>query len=158
MNRTTCRRQEYFSLNQKRFRSIATGQSVGIIKFFMLISTIFRINCVKGFFPRTTSSVCNSINQLQVRSIVASEKAVGSLSSNMGNRMKASFTFQSSSPLAMTRSTSSSSTTKMADNNSHCISLSIPTMEDMEEVGALIAIISHETDVLLLDGDLGAGK
>jgi len=31
-------------------------------------------------------------------------------------------------------------------------------MEIMEEVGALIAILSQPTDVLFLDGDLGAGK
>jgi tRNA A37 threonylcarbamoyladenosine biosynthesis protein TsaE len=31
-------------------------------------------------------------------------------------------------------------------------------MEMMEEVGALIAILSKQTDVLFLDGDLGAGK
>ena len=38
------------------------------------------------------------------------------------------------------------------------MSLAIPTMEIMEEVGALIAVLSKRTDALFLDGDLGAGK
>ena len=43
-------------------------------------------------------------------------------------------------------------------DNFYSISLSIPTMEMMEEVGALIAILSQPSDVMFLDGDLGAGK
>lgn len=52
----------------------------------------------------------------------------------------------------------SPSSKKTIDDEFYSMSLSIPTMEVMEEVGALIAIISQPTDVLFLDGDLGAGK
>ena len=50
-----------------------------------------------------------------------------------------------------------------ADNNLpsssfFTMSLLIPTMETMEEVGALISIVSQPPDVIFLDGDLGAGK
>jgi hypothetical protein len=38
------------------------------------------------------------------------------------------------------------------------ISLSIPTVETMEEVGALLSVVSQPPDVIFLDGDLGAGK
>jgi tRNA A37 threonylcarbamoyladenosine biosynthesis protein TsaE len=31
-------------------------------------------------------------------------------------------------------------------------------METMEEIGALISVVSKPADVILLDGDLGAGK
>jgi hypothetical protein len=55
-------------------------------------------------------------------------------------------------------STSASCIEKSLGGNFHSVSLSIPTMETMEEVGALVAILSKQTDVLFLDGDLGAGK
>ena len=45
-----------------------------------------------------------------------------------------------------------------SNTNNFSISLSVPTMETMEEIGALISIVSKPTDVILLDGDLGAGK
>eukprot|EP00532_Pseudo-nitzschia_australis_P019042 CAMPEP_0168287440 /NCGR_PEP_ID=MMETSP0142_2-20121227/2263_1 /TAXON_ID=44445 /ORGANISM="Pseudo-nitzschia australis, Strain 10249 10 AB" /LENGTH=255 /DNA_ID=CAMNT_0008232825 /DNA_START=719 /DNA_END=1486 /DNA_ORIENTATION=+ len=53
---------------------------------------------------------------------------------------------------------SSSAEAKVCDDDFYSMSLSIPTMEMMEEVGALIAVLSQPTDVLFLDGDLGAGK
>lgn len=62
---------------------------------------------------------------------------------------------RSLSSLTMSNSPSSK---KTIGDEYYSISLSIPTMETMEEVGALIAIISQPTDVLFLDGDLGAGK
>jgi len=43
-------------------------------------------------------------------------------------------------------------------NKLFSLSLSIPTTETMEEVGALISVMSQPTDVIFLDGDLGAGK
>jgi hypothetical protein len=44
------------------------------------------------------------------------------------------------------------------DNASYSFSLSVPTMQTMEEIGALISVVSKPADVILLDGDLGAGK
>jgi hypothetical protein len=38
------------------------------------------------------------------------------------------------------------------------LQLLIPTAEDMEDVGALLSQDSRPGDVILLDGDLGAGK
>ena len=142
--------REKFSLNQKRF--------VRTIKIVMLISAIFRFNCAKGFFPRASLSKCSSIYQQRVCSISTSSASMGLISTSRGNHRTTECPFQTSRPLAMSRSTSSSSTESGTDEKSHQLSLSIPTMEVMEEVGALIAILSHETDVLFLDGDLGAGK
>ena len=117
-----------------------------VIKIFMLISAIFRFNGVKGFSPGPSLSKCSSICRQRAFSIATSSSA------------PKAFPFQTSRPLAMSRSTSSTSIESHTDEKSHRLSLSIPTMEVMEEVGALIAILSHETDVLFLDGDLGAGK
>jgi Threonylcarbamoyl adenosine biosynthesis protein TsaE len=45
------------------------------------------------------------------------------------------------------------------DNNGiYTLKLSIPTSDVMEEVGALIAVLSRPMDCLFLDGDLGSGK
>ena len=38
------------------------------------------------------------------------------------------------------------------------VSLNVPTSDDMEELGALLSVLSRPRDVILLDGDLGAGK
>jgi hypothetical protein len=38
------------------------------------------------------------------------------------------------------------------------LKLQIPTMEDMEEIGALLSVLASPPDVIFLDGDLGAGK
>ena len=38
------------------------------------------------------------------------------------------------------------------------ISLTIPTPEDMEDLGALLSVGTTHGDVILMDGDLGAGK
>jgi tRNA threonylcarbamoyladenosine biosynthesis protein TsaE len=40
----------------------------------------------------------------------------------------------------------------------YSINLRIPTAEDMEDVGGLLSVNSTGGDVILLDGDLGAGK
>jgi hypothetical protein len=56
-------------------------------------------------------------------------------------------------------SSSSSTTSNSCDSSSSfLVRLSIPTSDEMEEVGALLACISQPPDCLLLDGDLGAGK
>lgn len=149
MNRNIYDRKK-FSLNQKRF--------VRTIKIVMLISAIFRSNCAKGFFPRPLLSKCSSTYQQKVCSISSSSASMGLMSTSRGSQITTEFPFQTSRTLAMSRSTSSSSTESDTEEKAHRLSLSIPTMEVMEEVGALIAILSHETDVLFLDGDLGAGK
>ena len=40
----------------------------------------------------------------------------------------------------------------------YSVDLSIPTTEDMEDIGGLLSVNSTKGDILLLDGDLGAGK
>lgn len=40
----------------------------------------------------------------------------------------------------------------------YTLRLNIPTPEDMEDVGGLLSVNSNKGDVILLDGDLGAGK
>lgn len=48
---------------------------------------------------------------------------------------------------------------KMNDSGKYnSMLLSIPTMEIMEEVGSLIAVLSQPSDAIFLDGNLGAGK
>jgi len=42
--------------------------------------------------------------------------------------------------------------------NNYSIDLSIPSTEDMEDIGGLLSVDSTKGDILLLDGDLGAGK
>mmetsp|Transcript_12488 Transcript_12488/g.29788 ORF Transcript_12488/g.29788 Transcript_12488/m.29788 type:complete len:131 (+) Transcript_12488:2638-3030(+) len=44
------------------------------------------------------------------------------------------------------------------DTNSYTLRLSIPDPSTCEEIGALISAFAEPPDVLLLDGDLGAGK
>jgi len=43
-------------------------------------------------------------------------------------------------------------------NEDYQLSLTIPTPSDMEDIGALLSVNSNKGDVILLDGDLGAGK
>lgn len=42
--------------------------------------------------------------------------------------------------------------------NDYTIEISVPTPEDMEDLGGILSVGSKEGDVILLDGDLGAGK
>jgi len=158
MNHTTFGRQEQLSLNQGRLRSIATDKFERLLKFMMLIASIFRLDCVHGFFSRARPSICTSLHPRHARSIAASPATIMTATHRIGTRSSVPFKFQSSSRIAMSMSTSASCIEKSLGGNFHSISLSIPTMETMEEVGALIAIISKQTDVLFLDGDLGAGK
>ena len=43
-------------------------------------------------------------------------------------------------------------------NEDYNLTLTIPTPSDMEDIGALLSVNSMKGDVILLDGDLGAGK
>jgi len=43
-------------------------------------------------------------------------------------------------------------------NEDYHLTLTIPTPSDMEDIGALLSVNSMKGDVILLDGDLGAGK
>mmetsp|Transcript_34539 Transcript_34539/g.63751 ORF Transcript_34539/g.63751 Transcript_34539/m.63751 type:complete len:297 (+) Transcript_34539:91-981(+) len=52
----------------------------------------------------------------------------------------------------------SASSSSSSNINNYSINLSIPTPEDMEDIGGLLSIDSTKGDVILLDGDLGAGK
>ncbi|KAL7534402.1 hypothetical protein ACHAXR_005844 [Thalassiosira sp. AJA248-18] len=45
-----------------------------------------------------------------------------------------------------------------SSSNCHSLDLHIPTAEDMEDIGGLLSVHSTKGDVILLDGDLGAGK
>lgn len=45
-----------------------------------------------------------------------------------------------------------------ATSDFYSLDLRIPTPEDMEDVGGLLSVGSTKGDVILLDGDLGAGK
>ena len=44
------------------------------------------------------------------------------------------------------------------DEEDYNLTLTIPTPSDMEDIGALLSVNSNKGDVILLDGDLGAGK
>jgi tRNA threonylcarbamoyladenosine biosynthesis protein TsaE len=46
----------------------------------------------------------------------------------------------------------------MPSANENFINLRIPTPEDMEDIGGLLSVNSTVGDIILLDGDLGAGK
>lgn len=45
-----------------------------------------------------------------------------------------------------------------ASTGDYSLDLCIPTPEDMEDIGGLLSINSTSGDIILLDGDLGAGK
>jgi hypothetical protein len=45
-----------------------------------------------------------------------------------------------------------------APSSFYTLKLSIPTSEDMEEMGALLSVLASPPDAIFLDGDLGAGK
>lgn len=49
-------------------------------------------------------------------------------------------------------------TTATNKDEQYTLRLNIPTPEDMEDVGGLLSVNSNKGDVILLDGDLGAGK
>lgn len=42
-------------------------------------------------------------------------------------------------------------------SNNYYLELFVPTPEDMEDIGGLLSVGSKGGDVILLDGDLGAG-
>ena len=45
-----------------------------------------------------------------------------------------------------------------SNNDHYSLDLCIPTPDDMEDIGGLLSVNSNKGDVILLDGDLGAGK
>eukprot|EP00536_Pseudo-nitzschia_multiseries_P010522 jgi/Psemu1/203500/e_gw1.323.25.1 len=116
---------------------------------------MLHIDCVYGLLSRATPSIRAS-NRLH-RSPFSS---VSSMATNFSLRTTRSMPF-------LLRPSSSAETFKLKQSFSvetnrcddiYSVSLSIPTMEMMEEVGALLAVLSQPSDVLFLDGDLGAGK
>lgn len=54
--------------------------------------------------------------------------------------------------------TSKQSNHNYEQTNSYTVHLRIPTPQDMEEIAALLSVSTTAGDVILLDGDLGAGK
>ncbi len=51
----------------------------------------------------------------------------------------------------------SSKPDSITNGNSYSLELFVPTPEDMEDIGGLLSVGSKGGDVILLDGDLGAG-
>ena len=49
-------------------------------------------------------------------------------------------------------------TTNAPSSSFYTLKLSVPTSEDMEEMGALLSVLASPPDAIFLDGDLGAGK
>lgn len=48
--------------------------------------------------------------------------------------------------------------TRLYSTKDHLLGLEIATIEDMEDVGAVLSVGTEKGDVIVLDGDLGAGK
>lgn len=48
--------------------------------------------------------------------------------------------------------------TRLHSTTGHRLGLEIATIEDMEDVGAVLSVGTEKGDVLVLDGDLGSGK
>ena len=44
------------------------------------------------------------------------------------------------------------------NTSEYSLELCIPTAEDMEDIGGILSVGSVKGDIILLDGDLGAGK
>ena len=137
-----------------RIGSSSTGLFQIIIYCVMLITSLFRLECAHGFFSRMTPSICSSLYLPHTRSFLASCTRTTTATPAIGANSLVRRKIQSPSSLA----SKSPSITEKSLDGFNSMSLSIPTMETMEEVGALIAILSQPTDVLFLDGDLGAGK
>ena len=142
--------QEHVSLSQKRLRSVAIGKIQKSIKILMITASFLRLDYIHGFFFRGVPFVHKSLFHVRSSTVMSTTSSIGSRNSMPSIR-------RSSSLLTSPKSTSSC-IGKIQDDEYHSISLAIPTMEIMEEVGALIAILSKRTDVIFLDGDLGAGK
>ena len=64
---------------------------------------------------------------------------------------------QRSFPIGMSRQRNMSSCVN-PDHTDRTVYLRIPTPEDMEEVAALLSVSTESGDVILMGGDLGAGK
>jgi len=47
---------------------------------------------------------------------------------------------------------------QLSATSEYTLDLCIPTAEDMEDIGGLLSVESTKGDIILLDGDLGAGK
>ena len=106
-----------------------------------------------------SSTTSNIINKMQLRRI--STAFIGSahhrdastgchqLASRMSNLMPAA---------AVRMSNSNALDVTETNNNGNRIEICVPTPDDMEDIGGILSVGSTGGDVILLDGDLGAGK
>jgi hypothetical protein len=78
--------------------------------------------------------------------------------SNKGNNVRQARLFQQSQQQPCEDQTTSTDRDDVPLPSFHTLKLQIPTMEDMEEIGALLSVLASPPDVIFLDGDLGAGK
>ena len=145
--------REYLSLELDGFRSITNSQFWKITKVMLFASTLQAYG-VYGFVSK--ARISKPFMFYPARVFTPATTTI--TKPRTGTRNSAPFNSQSFSSLGMSKPKHSSCIKKDFGDDFHSISLSIPTMEAMEEVGALIAVLSQQTDVLFLDGDLGAGK
>lgn len=105
----------------------------------------------------TTSKI---INKMQQRRIISTafvgsahhrDASVGchQLASRMSNLLPAA---------AVRMSNSNALDITETNNNGNRIEICVPTPDDMEDIGGILSVGSTGGDVILLDGDLGAGK
>ena len=145
--------REYLSLELDGFRSITNSQFWKITKVMLFASTLQSYG-VYGFVSKARISKPSMFYPARVFTSATTTIT----KPRTGTRNSAPFNSRSFSSLGMSKPKPSSYIKTDFGDDFHSISLSIPTMETMEEVGALIAVLSQQTDVLFLDGDLGAGK
>jgi len=130
-------------------------QSQRLKYVIMMIVSMLHIDHIYGLLSRATPSI-----RASYRLHRSSFSTVYSMATRLSSRTMRPMPF-SLRPLSSTETSKLKQSYSVETNRGddiYSISLSIPTMEIMEEVGALIAVLSQPSDVLFLDGDLGAGK
>lgn len=107
-----------------------------------------------------SSTTSNIINKMQLRRI--STAFIGSahhLDASVGCHQLASRMSHLMPATAAVRMSSSDALDVTEKNNDgNRIEICVPTPDDMEDIGGILSVGSTGGDVILLDGDLGAGK
>ncbi len=115
-------------------------------------------------FSRPLGGVNKNGNHIRVRPLVSPRTTTlcstdpDSGRSGNNNKISRQINHQNVSSDEKTLDGSDDDENHSGSHDVYTITLSIPTTQVMEEVGALIAVLSRPTDSIFLDGDLGSGK
>ena len=130
---------------------------VGYHSLFLLLSTIMLLSTsvVTSFGRPLLARTALPTTQRRAHALLSNRYVLPS------GATKKSIVRQAPSPLfqqSQSFSDVSDGTTTNLPSSFYTLKLSIPTSEDMEEMGALLSVLASPPDAIFLDGDLGAGK